>query len=298
MYLITFISSCLLILTFLCVCAKILPELHASVLSYGKLNLHNDKKPTTSWATQLSKLIVPKRYFSHFYVVGLVFALLSATELTYLQLCHRPLMLIWILNHDNMEGTQRLDKQTCIIGLSLMTLHLTRRVYESFLIEKPSKTATMHCSHYLVGFGFYGAMVFGTWLEGLSSFGQPQAETHLFCTLVAISLFFYASFHQYNCHVILASLRKDVDSGYTIPRGDWFEWLVTPHYFADLLIYLSLCILCRFQSHILLCGLVWTITNLSVVAGETQRWYQVHFSTEKYNLAFPRGRWNIIPGCY
>ncbi|KAI7890554.1 3-oxo-5-alpha-steroid 4-dehydrogenase-domain-containing protein [Mucor mucedo] len=298
MYLITFISSCLLILSFLSICVKVLPELHASVLSYGKLNLHNDKKPTTMWATQLSKLIVPKHYFSHFYVIGLAFALLSAIELTYLQLCHQPLMLIRVLKYDNMEGTQRLDKHACIVGFIMMTLHLTRRVYESFWIEKPSKTATMHFSHYLIGLGFYGAMVFGTWLEGLSSLGKPQVETHLFSTMVAIILFVYASIHQHKCHVILASLRKDTDSGYTIPRGDWFEWLVTPHYFADILVYLSLCILYRFQGHILFCGLVWTITNLSVVASETKLWYQVHFPTEKYNLAFPNGRWNIIPGCY
>ncbi|KAG2203361.1 hypothetical protein INT47_010059 [Mucor saturninus] len=250
------------------------------------------------WATQLSKLIVPKHYFSHFYVIGLAFALFSAIELTYLQLCHQPFLLIRVLKYDNMEGTQRLDKHACIVGLIMMTLHLTRRVYESFWIEKPSKTATMHFSHYLIGLGFYGAMVFGTWLEGLSSLGKPQVETHLFSTMVAIILFVYASIHQHNCHVILASLRKDTDSGYTIPRGDWFEWLVTPHYFADILVYLSLCILYRFQGHILICGLVWTITNLSVVASETKLWYQVHFPTEKYNLAFPNGRWNIIPGCY
>lgn len=299
MYLITLISYCLLALSFLSVCVKTLPELQASLLSYGKLNLHNDKKPTTMWATQLSKLIVPKRYFSHFYVIGLLFALLCIIELIYLQVHDQPLVLIWILQHyDNMEGTQRLDKQTCIIGLILMTLHLTRRVYESFCIEKASKTATMHISHYLVGVGFYVAMVFGTWLEGLSSFGRSQEETHLLCTLLAILLFFYASIHQYNCHVILASLRKDTDSGYTIPRGDWFEWIVTPHYFADILVYASLCILYRFQSYILVCGLIWTISNLSIVASETKLWYHVHFSSEKYNLAFPKGRWNIIPGCY
>jgi 3-oxo-5-alpha-steroid 4-dehydrogenase 3 len=155
----------------------------------------------------------------------------------------------------------------------------------------------MHISHYLVGIGFYGAMVFGTWLEGLSLFGNRLEETHYFITtIISISLFIYASIHQYNCHVILASLRKDSNEGYTIPRGDWFEWIVVPHYFADILIYLSLCILYRFQNCILLCGLIWTVINLSVVANETQSWYYNHFTKEKYNVAFPHGRWRIIPG--
>jgi 3-oxo-5-alpha-steroid 4-dehydrogenase 3 len=302
MYLILFISSCLIMLSLLSICAKQLPELQASVLSYGKLNLHNDKKPKTSWASQLSKLTVPKHYFNHFYVVGLLFALICIVELISFDIYHKPLFLIWLLQHyDTIKGTHHLDKQTCIVGLTLMTLHLTRRIYESFWIERPSKTATMHISHYLVGIGFYGAIVFGTWLEGFSSFGTTGSSEplHFFTTLLAITLFFYASYHQYNCHVILASLRKeDNNERYTIPRGDWFEWIVSPHYFADILVYLSLCILYQFKNYILICGLVWTIINLSITANETQSWYHRYFSTEKYNLAFPNGRWRIIPGCY
>ncbi|CAO3630609.1 unnamed protein product [Mucor hiemalis] len=194
-----------------------------------------------------------------------------------------------------------LDKQTCIIGLTLMTLHLARRCYELFLIERPSKTATMHVSHYLIGIGFYGAMVFGTWLEGLSSFKAQSNNNNnstIYTTVIAIGLFFYASLHQYHCHVILASLRKDTDKGYTIPRGDWFEQIVVPHYFADILIYLSLCILYRFQNCILLCGLIWTTTNLSIVASETHSWYQHHFTIEKLKITFPHRRWRIIPYVY
>lgn len=297
MYLIIFISCCLLILSLLSICAKLLPELQASVLSYGKLNLHNNKKPTSLWATQLSKLIVPKHYFSHFYVIGLLFAFLCILELTWLQYYGHPLLLIRLLQqYDSTNGTHAIDFQTCIIGLLLFTLHLSRRVYESFWIEKPSKTATMHLSHYLIGIGFYGAMVFGTWLEGLSSFGkfQPLQPINI-TTILSILLFFYASYHQYKCHVILASLRNKND-GYTIPRGDWFEWIVTPHYLADILIYLSLCILYQFKSYILTCGFIWTIVNLSIISNETNTWYQIHFSTEKYNKVFPKGRWRIMPG--
>ncbi|KAI9357172.1 3-oxo-5-alpha-steroid 4-dehydrogenase-domain-containing protein [Pilaira anomala] len=299
MFLINFITCCLILLTLLSICAKKLHELQASVLSYGKLNLHNHKKPTTFWATQLAKLTVPKHYFSHFYLVGLVFAFVCILELAYLQYYQHPFLLIALLQHyDSMNRTHVLEWQSCIIGLTLLTLHLSRRVYESFWIEKPSKTATMHLSHYLIGIGFYGAMVFGTWLEGLSNFYEYQPlQPFPITTYIAILLFMYASYHQYQCHVILASLRKDTDTeGYKIPRGDWFEWIVTPHYFADILIYLSLCILYRFQSYILNAGLIWTVVNLSIVSNETNTWYHLHFPAEKYNLAFPKGRWRIMPG--
>ncbi|KAL9546132.1 hypothetical protein MBANPS3_006813 [Mucor bainieri] len=286
------------------ICAQQLHELQASVLAYGKLNLHNNKKPATQWARYLSKWTVPKHYFSHFYVIGLITAVLSTMELVSLYKFNKPLFMMQILDqYDTRNGTHHLSWQQCSVGLSLFTLHLMRRVYESFWIEKPSKTATMHASHYLIGVGFYGAMALGTWLEGVSNVGPSftQQDTYVNMTsLTAIALFLYASYHQYRCHVILSLLRKSKDqaSSYSIPRGDWFEMLVTPHYFADILVYLSLNILYRFQNYILICGLIWTIVNLSVVSGETQQWYQTHFSAEKLQQAFPHGRKRIIPGLY
>lgn len=299
MYLIIFICTCLIILTILSICAQQLHELQASVLSYGKLNLHNNKKPTTNWANQLSKLVVPKHYFSHFYVIGLISAVISIVELISLSYFKKPLLLIRLLDlYDDRTGSHRLSQQQCNIGLTLITCHLIRRVYESFWIEKPSKTATMHISHYLVGIGFYGAMVLGSWLEGVSNFESLHQQASVdMMTMLAISLFLYASYHQYKCHVILSSLRTK-NEGYSIPRGDWFEMLVTPHYFADILIYLSLNILYHFQSYIMICGLIWTTVNLSIISKETQMWYHTHFSTEKYNQAFPHGRRRIIPGLY
>lgn len=304
MYLIVFICACLIILTILSVCAQQLHELQASVLSYGKLTLHNDKKPKTTWATHLAKLTVPKHYFSHFYVIGLITACVSITELTVWSWYRQPLILIQLLQqYDTERGSNHANWQQSILGLALMSCHLIRRVYESFWIEKPSRTATMHASHYLIGVGFYGAMVLGTWLEGASNFDiwphQTYGSQHPWAiTLLSVVLFIYASYHQYTCHSILASLRRGQRSGYDIPRGDWFEMLVTPHYFADILIYLSLNILYCFQNRVLVCGLLWTIVNLSIISTETQTWYYQHFSTAKYNEAFPNGRYKIIPYCY
>ncbi|KAG1461084.1 hypothetical protein G6F46_001202 [Rhizopus delemar] len=141
--------------------------LHASVLSYGKLNLHNTKKPKTSWAHYLSTLTVPKHYFNHFYVVGLSFGILCSLELYF-----KGGILFYALRQlDQPSQSDRLSQMQCRIGLLLINVHLARRVYESFRIERPSKEATMHISHYLIGIGFYGAMVFGTWLEGASYLG-------------------------------------------------------------------------------------------------------------------------------
>ncbi|CAO3677046.1 unnamed protein product [Rhizopus stolonifer] len=294
MYLIFLLCCCLITLTVLSLCANLFHELQASVLAYGKLNLNNTKKPTTSWAHYLSTLTIPKHYFSHFYAVGLSFGLLCSAELYF-----KNGFVIYILHQFNQPtGSRHLSRLQCQIGLFLMNVHLARRIYESNKIEKPSKEATMHVSHYLAGIGFYGAMVLGTWLEGASHFGVWSTTTvnkgHLsWTTLVALLLFSYASIHQYTCHRILASLRLTSAEKYSVPRGDWFEWITCPHYFADILIYLSLCILYQFKNTILLCGLIWTITNLSITANQTHLWYLCRFSNPEL-----KSRWRIIPGIY
>ncbi|KAI9468975.1 MAG: 3-oxo-5-alpha-steroid 4-dehydrogenase-domain-containing protein [Benjaminiella poitrasii] len=305
MYLIVLICSCLITLTLLSICAQRLHELQASVLSYGKLNLHITKKPTTIWAHHLSKLIIPKHYFSHFYVVGAFTALESMIEIIAWTRFKRPFILISLLRRYDIElGSDHLSKSQMLIGFILMTCHLLRRVYESFWVEKPSKTATMHVSHYFIGVGFYGAMVLGTWLEGASNLdiwtvhAQKEQSFPVLTITIALALYAYASYHQHRCHAILASLRDQDRKQYAIPRGDWFETLVAPHYFADILVYVSLNILYHFQNYIFICGLIWTIINLSITANETQSWYYRHFSKEKYTQVFPRGRYRIIPGCY
>ncbi|KAI8987835.1 3-oxo-5-alpha-steroid 4-dehydrogenase-domain-containing protein [Mycotypha africana] len=297
--------------------AQQLHELQASVLSYGKLNLHNQKKPRTLWADQLSKLTLPKYYFCHFYVIGLATSVICLIEMLAWTQYNKPLLLISLLQRfDNDVGSRHLSLRQCTVGFTLMTIHLIRRVYESFLVERPSKTATMHFSHYLIGVGFYGAMVLGTWLEGASNFeiwshqsarydneSQRDGSFENITMVFSILLFLYATYHQYRCHSILASLRQKSSAstettaisknGYSIPKGDWFDILVTPHYFADILIYVSLNILYHFNNYIFLCGLIWTIVNLSITANETKQWYVRHFQN-----AFPKDRYRIIPGCY
>ncbi|KAI8326844.1 3-oxo-5-alpha-steroid 4-dehydrogenase-domain-containing protein [Blakeslea trispora] len=269
-----FICCCLLLLSLLSICAQQLSELRASVLAYG---------PTTSWAHVLYGLRVPKHYFGHFYCIGLLTAMVCLNRT------------LWFVS----DRSFFISKRQCFTGLIMMTLHLARRVYESYLIEQPSKQATMHLSHYLIGIGFYGAMVLGTWLEGTTSdLSWPvKSEPMTGLDLIVMALFVYASVHQHRCHVILASLRQTREPVYRIPRGDWFESIVAPHYFADILIYLSLCLLYRFQNAIVCCGLIWTIVNLSIVATETEAWYRKYFDAQ-YLSTFPQGRWKIIPGCY
>ncbi|KAI8092511.1 3-oxo-5-alpha-steroid 4-dehydrogenase-domain-containing protein [Halteromyces radiatus] len=312
MILICIISGCLLILSCLCLLAKTVPDLRSSVLAYGKLNETADQ-PRSNWAMELQSLTVPKTWFTHFYAVGFIFSLYCWYELVFLSPLNTtndlgPLLLL-LKYWDAPAGGDRVPWSVCKLGLLLMTCHLARRLYESQVIERPSSLARMHISHYLVGLGFYGAMVFGTWLEGVATLpiwqDHPNVSSNdisFYSMMIGVCLFLYASKHQYQCHVILASLRttesnnirkKDKDNRrYRIPHGDWFEIWVAPHYICDILIYLSLCIIYQGRSIILLCGFLWTLLNLSVTASETKSWYVTTFPD------FPRQRWILVPGLF
>ena len=314
MYLILFLCFCLCTLTLLSLSAKWIEFFRTSVLPYGKLNT-TTQKPTSPLGHWLAQWTVPKAWFAHFYLVGLAMTIENTLEIIVLlkYQVRGPIMsTLYMLDNEKLGDT--MSRQDCLVALTLVILHLARRVYESLYIERPSQQAKMHISHYLTGLGFYGAMVFGTWLEGAANLGvygdiinnnhtsnmdsskQVSIPTIVRTTL-GVLLFLYATNHQHTCHHILGSLRKNIGSGYQIPQGDWFEWIVVPHYLCDILIYLALNILNGFKNWIFLCGLIWTTINLTITASETKIWYQKTFGDE-YKKKFPKGRWIILPWVY
>ncbi|KAI9261593.1 3-oxo-5-alpha-steroid 4-dehydrogenase-domain-containing protein [Phascolomyces articulosus] len=324
MYLILFLCFCLCTLTLLSILAKWIQFLRTSVLPYGKLN-NTAEKPQSRSGQWLAQWTVPKSWFSHFYIVGLALAMGNAFEIgLFFQYHIRGPIMTLLYTLDTPQGSDTMAAQDCLVALMLFIIHLARRVYESLCIERPSPQARMHISHYLTGLGFYGAMVFATWVEGAANLGvwdmnkMIELKTSMttnnnndYYTLnhldsermaptiratLAIPLFLYAANHQHTCHHILGSLREN-GSGYQIPRGDWFESIVVPHYLADILIYLAFNLLCGFQNKVFLCGLVWTLINLSITASETEQWYQKTFGDE-YKKTYPKKRWIILPWVY
>lgn len=173
MYLISFVCFCLCTLTFSAILARCIPLLRSSVLAYGKLQ-SIATRPTSTIASQLAQWTVPKSWFAHFYVVGLISALYCFAEIVFLLQWHGhgPGPVLYCLRAwDIPQASSHISVLESIVALALLTLHLARRVYESFYIERPSLEARMHVSHYLAGVGFYGAMVLATWLEGAANFG-------------------------------------------------------------------------------------------------------------------------------
>ncbi|ETE62774.1 putative polyprenol reductase, partial [Ophiophagus hannah] len=77
--------------------------------------------------------------------------------------------------------------------------------------------------------------------------GTAPSLTVRWFHVLGLGMYCWASVHQHRCHVILANLRKDKSGkvsslDHSIPFGDWFELVSSPHYFAEFLIYTSMAV--------------------------------------------------------
>ena len=112
--------------------------------------------------------------------------------------------------------------------------------------------------------------------------------------LPAIALFITASIWQFQCHSILASLRPRMTSSpvYTLPPSSSlsFQLFLTPHYTAEILVYLSILLVTRNAT--LFTAWIWVLTNLCVSASETRQWARRKFRDKEW------GKWNVIPVIY
>lgn len=139
---------------------------------------------------------------------------------------------------------------------------------------------------------------------------------HFICWshIAAALLFTWASYHQYTCHVILANLRRrlqtkqqhgrksgridaniqsmcepgEPNASVGIPVGDWFHLVSCPHYLAEVLIYCSVLAMER-CSVVMLLPCVFVICVLTLSARQMHSWYCYKFDD------YPKNRKRIFP---
>lgn len=248
----------------------------------------------------LRSLTVPKRWFAHFYVWATLWMLYLTADLYQYTtsiassskpetLSDRPWSFLLLLKHFGVSIDQAANRYHHPLApatsehavpwllLGLYLLHVIRRWYESWYVERPSPTARMHAGHYLVGISFYTAVPPALWIDAVEHPDRVLSTVQLTSMRWAVMgtgtiLFLWASYHQNVCHRILANLRgpkakstplskqdyavaKKNDNGdlsssvtevaaasksaYKVPHGDWFAYFVCPHYVAEMLIYFA-----------------------------------------------------------
>lgn len=206
--------------------------------------------------------------------------------------------------------------------LLLMEAQVLRRLLESIYVFKYSPSARMHIAGYLTGIFFYTAAplslcstysmeVFKNLLNLIAEFvvkgkdGMQVTEFDLWGHVIPLlqlkwyawvgaALFFWGWIHQHRCHAILGSVRENGHKAdeYAIPEGDWFEYVSSPHYLAEIVIYAGLVIASGFSDITIWLVFGFVVANLVLSAGETHWWYLGKFDN------YPRNRCAIIPYAY
>ncbi|KAF9569520.1 Steroid 5 alpha-reductase 3 [Mortierella alpina] len=269
----------------------------------------------------LRSLRVPKSWFAHFYVFAplwTIYLLLDLAIFTsptsfprFLISAYSYVSFLTLLNTFGIMATPLTatpwtppPQIQLVMFCYLIQVH--RRWYESWYVERPSPRATMHVGHYLVGITFYAAMAPCIWIDaydlwiraGEQGHDEASSPSRNIRCMLGLILFIWGSWHQYKCHVILANLRprpvpksdaraaekrEVAKQEYKVPFGDWFEYMVTPHYTAEMVIYLGFYMMASpalFVPSTLLVALIWVVVNLGIVARETDQWYRTQFGDD------------------
>ena len=174
---------------------------------------------------------VPKRYFLHFYLVGL--------------LINIPLLIIF----------------RCSIFLSLLfLLHMCRRLYECLFIHQWNDRSQMSFIHYFIGLIHYPCVG----LTIITDHFYPHRSPAMMEMFVALMIFVSTSSIQYRVHLTLANNRRKTNEQiYPIPTGYWpFDYFSCPNYIAEMFIYLSF-LLVSHRSSAMMSLIIWVIVNQS-----------------------------------
>ncbi|KAI3435865.1 hypothetical protein D9Q98_001923 [Chlorella vulgaris] len=249
----------------------------------------------------LSDWTVPQRWFAHFYALGAVWN----AALAYLLLGSHYYGLL-----------PRQQQATCALALGLLQLHLTRRLLETVGLMRYPAGARMHGIAYIFGLSYYLLVSLSvlpaaayapllTHAAGLlhaSGSGLPPmqlpspgwvVEQLAPVQLAGAAVFLAGNVLQWHSHWLLSRLAgRAKRTTYMIPRGGAFELVSSPHYLGEVVIYGGLVLAVAGQRSTTWLMLLWVVTNLSLAAGMTHRWYQQHFKT------YPKSRRALFPRLY
>ena len=218
---------------------------------------------------------VSKRYFVHFYLVGLVSTAIAT-------IYHIESYYGKTRNVD----TEALDRMNFIrtVAVVVLVIHIARRAYECLYVQQyRNESSKMHFMGYLLGLGHYTVLPLVFWdidassidiisniniTDEVNSFGsrivssvtKMNLSSRVFILAMTVILL-WLQYEQYKHHVILADIRRvdliekkrDDDPSqnrhYSIPPYQrWFRYVLCPHYLAEILLYLSFAILLEMAS--------------------------------------------------
>ncbi|KAM6076069.1 polyprenal reductase isoform 2-T2 [Chlamydotis macqueenii] len=265
------------------------------LIRYGKAKRGYGQRP--AW---LRLLQVPKRWFTHFYVVSVLWngclllwlfraEFLGGSLPSWIQPVHRA------LGRDSQSEDTGNEHSSALLVLLLLWLHSCRRLAEC-LWTSVFSNGVIHIVQYCFGLVYYIAIGSTVLCQVPANIRNgKELSVHVsWYHIVGVAMYVWASLHQHRCLVILANLRKTksgkvISLSHSVPFGDWFERVSCPHYFAELLIYVSMAITFGFGNVTWWCVVMYILFNQALAAVLCHEFYQNNFSS------YPKHRKAFIP---
>ncbi|TKR75775.1 hypothetical protein L596_017018 [Steinernema carpocapsae] len=262
------------------------------LVTYGKSVTNQDSK-------LLKWVAVPKRWFSHFYLVATFTSLfwltiVGAVHMEIIQVDRR--LVEWL--RMGSKGVVKIRPEAALLFCGLICLHAIRRLVETMVVSVYSDTQ-MNVLHYLIGLIHYVVLPISVVCETVGIASRDKFVAHFDelsnLQILGIAAFVWFSYHQHQCAQKLAKMRKNHHGNITnyahgIAYGGFFDFVSCPHFAYEVLIYLSLFATLGFTGRCFTLILVFVTMNQTIAALITHRWYQERFG-EKY----PTKRRALIP---
>jgi 3-oxo-5-alpha-steroid 4-dehydrogenase 3 len=154
----------------------------------------------------------------------------------------------------------------------LWFIHLLRRLLETIFVTDYGE-AKMHVGGLAAGIIHYCVVPCTIYYAHI-----PDIARNSILYLLSICIYVLASIAQFEAHLILYRMKGKVKGSqhYSLPTESTFRYLCTPHYTAEIIIYLSLFALSCGSREMGLMSL-WVIANLAVVSNRQYHWYLKQF---------------------
>ncbi|XP_006001438.1 polyprenol reductase [Latimeria chalumnae] len=267
------------------------------LIRYGKTKADSGRRQ--KW---LRVFDVPKRWFSHFYAVSVIWNGFLLLFLLQAVLLGHPFP-VWLqtLLHflcGNSVKENSAEVLSVLLVQTLLWLHCFRRLTECVSVSVFSN-GVIHLVQYCFGLSYY--IVLGLTVTcRAASLGKSAIQVDDLLAqvglhhLVGTAVYLWASLHQHRCLVILADLRKIksgqvVNMGHMVPYGDWFEQVSCPHYLTELLIYVAFCITFGGQDLTWWLIVAYVLFNQALTAVLSHEYYIKKFES------YPKHRKAFIP---
>ncbi|RHZ86928.1 hypothetical protein Glove_42g22 [Diversispora epigaea] len=307
-----------IIITSTAILGLICKPIQVSLLPYGKINYVTQLNTRNAIEKFFRNMTVSKSLFYQFYICGIIYTYFITADLVIFRNGSNGYFAKFVRYIEGNESQEviipayiKKPVEQCIIGLFMICTQVTRRAYECLFVDRTSTNSKMHVLHHIIGVTFYLPICLSTFIEGMGNLGvygggkdknnftfPPLTNFLTWNILLGVSLFLYAFYHQFKAHKILASLRpkssssSSVPSIYSIPKGGWFDYVSSAHYFAEILIYISFVILNKGQILTNYLVVIWTAFGLGSSAKNSDLW-----GKERFGEKWPN-RWKIFPGIY